>query len=475
MSSWKVCTVEELVKEGILEKPLDGNHGSIHPKSTDYTDDGIPFIMASDLVSGRVDLESCKFISKDMALSLRKGFAKEGDVLLSHKATIGRTALIQSNKFPFIVLTPQVTYYRVKNNKKLNNVYLKNYFDSYAFQSILNQWAGSGSTRAYIGITDQLKLPIVLPPYQEQEKIADILGSFDDKIQLNTQTNQTLEQIAQAIFKSWFVDFDPVKAKIDALANGGTHADAERAAMQIISGKTNAELSQMQQTNLEAYKTLEKTAALFPSEMVESELGEVPKGWGIGCIGDIATAKGGYAFKSSQFEQKGNPVIKIKNITSTGNIILEDCQCINDLVANVASKFKLSDGDFLMAMTGATVGKIGIYVSDGRCAFVNQRVAKFESKLFKNIPCWYTYNLIRRSDVSEKIIGSAQGSAQANISSSGIEQVAIMLPIRDLIYLYQSTVSHLYKKWIANHKELLKLKMTRDTLLPKLLSGELNS
>ncbi|SPY34255.1 restriction endonuclease subunit S [Pasteurella canis] len=287
MSSWKVCTVEELVKEGILEKPLDGNHGSIHPKSTDYTDDGIPFIMASDLVSGRVDLESCKFISKDMALSLRKGFAKEGDVLLSHKATIGRTALIQSNKFPSIVLTPQVTYYRVKNNKKLNNVYLKSYFDSYAFQSILNQWAGSGSTRAYIGITDQLKLPIVLPPYQEQEKIADILGSFDDKIQLNTQTNQTLEQIAQAIFKSWFVDFAPVKAKINALANGGTHADAERAAMQVISSKTDAELTQMQQTNPNAYKTLEKTAALFPSEMVESELGQVPKGWGYCKVGDV--------------------------------------------------------------------------------------------------------------------------------------------------------------------------------------------
>lgn len=128
---------------------------------------------------------------------------------------------------------------------------------------------------------------IDLPNIEIQKSIIDKIFLLNDKIQLNTQTNQTLEQIAQAIFKSWFVDFDPVKAKIDALANGGTHADAERAAMQVISGKTNAELTQMQQTNPDAYKTLEKTAALFPSEMVESELGDVPKGWGYCKVGDV--------------------------------------------------------------------------------------------------------------------------------------------------------------------------------------------
>ncbi|WP_424406930.1 restriction endonuclease subunit S [Pasteurella sp. PK-2025] len=145
----------------------------------------------------------------------------------------------------------------------------------------------TGSTVKHTSPSKILSFEFDKPTLEQQKKIAKYLLSFENKIQLNTQTNQTLEQIAQAIFKSWFVDFDPVKAKIDALANGGTHTDAERAAMQVISGKTNAELTQMQQTNPDAYKTLEKTAALFPSEMVESELGDVPKGWGYCKVGDV--------------------------------------------------------------------------------------------------------------------------------------------------------------------------------------------
>ncbi|MDP9500163.1 restriction endonuclease subunit S [Bisgaard Taxon 45] len=468
MSSWKKVKLKDICsKIGSGSTPRGGNNVYLHSGI-------ISLIRSQNIHNHGFIADGLVYIDQEKADKLKNVIVEENDVLINITGdSVARVALVDKMYLPARV-NQHVAILRAVP-EILDHRYLKYYLVNLPTQQHLLTLASSGATRNALTKSMLENLEILLPNINDQRRIADSLEILDNKIQLNTQTNQTLEQIAQAIFKSWFVDFDPVKAKIDAITNGGTHADAERAAMQVISGKTNAELTQMQQTNPDAYKTLEKTAALFPSEMVESELGDVPKGWGIGCIGDIATAKGGYAFKSSQFEQKGNPVIKIKNITSTGNIILEDCQCINDLVANVASKFKLSDGDFLMAMTGATVGKIGIYVSDGRCAFVNQRVAKFESKLFKNIPCWYTYNLIRRSDVSEKIIGSAQGSAQANISSSGIEQVAIMLPIRDLIYLYQSTVSHLYEKWIANHKELLKLKMTRDTLLPKLLSGELNN
>ena len=166
---WRVLTVEQLVNDGVLDKPLDGNHGGIHPKAADYVDNGVPFIMASDLEGGQINLSLCKFISEDQAKGLRKGFAKAGDVLLSHKATIGRTALVQESEFPFVVLTPQVTYYRVKNVARLDPVYLKTYFDSLTFQTILNQWAGAGSTRAYLGITGQLKLPIIIPPDRKSD------------------------------------------------------------------------------------------------------------------------------------------------------------------------------------------------------------------------------------------------------------------------------------------------------------------
>ena len=206
MNEWKEYTVQDLIDQGMLAEPMDGNHGSIHPKSSDYVSEGVPFIMANDLVNGVVDLINCSFISEKQAKMLKKGFAHPNDVLLTHKATIGRTAIVP-NKYETIILTPQVTYYRVL--KGIDNRYLKYYFDSDFFQNTLRNWAGSGSTRAYIGITAQRKLPIILPPLNVQTKIATVLSLLDEKISLNIAINENLEQQAQALFKAWFVDFEP--------------------------------------------------------------------------------------------------------------------------------------------------------------------------------------------------------------------------------------------------------------------------
>lgn len=205
-SEWKTYTVQELIDAGMLDEPLDGNHGSIHPKASDYVSAGVPFIMANDLVNGKVDYANCAYITEAQASTLRKGFAKPGDVLLTHKATIGRTAIV-SDEYDTIILTPQVTYYRVK--KDISNRYLKYYFDSSTFQQLFANWAGSGSTRAYLGITAQRKLPIVLPPYEVQLKIAKCCGVLDDKIYQNQRINDNLLEQMQALYKSWFVDYLP--------------------------------------------------------------------------------------------------------------------------------------------------------------------------------------------------------------------------------------------------------------------------
>lgn len=196
-SEWKTYTVQELIDAGMLDEPLDGNHGSIHPKASDYVSAGVPFIMANDLVNGKVDYANCAYITEAQASTLRKGFAKPGDVLLTHKATIGRTAIV-SDEYDIIILTPQVTYYRVK--KGISNRYLKYYFDSSTFQQLFANWAGSGSTRAYLGITAQRKLPIVLPPYEVQLKIAKCCGVLDDKIYQNQRINDNLQQQAFSVF-----------------------------------------------------------------------------------------------------------------------------------------------------------------------------------------------------------------------------------------------------------------------------------
>lgn len=193
---WTIKSIDELIEENIILEVMDGNHGAIHPKSSDYTKRGIPFIMANNFSKGRIDVKNCKYISRDLANTLRKGFAIEGDVLLTHKGTLGETAIVPSLENGFIVLTPQVTYYRVSKNNKLLNKYLKIYFDSKYFQDSLKS-LGSQSTRDYVGITEQKKMKIVLPQIKEQEKIAEILSVVDEQIE-NTerliQKNQKLKK-----------------------------------------------------------------------------------------------------------------------------------------------------------------------------------------------------------------------------------------------------------------------------------------
>jgi type I restriction enzyme S subunit len=208
-NGWKIKKVQELIDEEIISKPKDGNHGGSHPKSSDYVKKGIPFIMANDIINNTVDYNNCKYITKEQADNLRKGFATEGDVLITHKGTIGRTAILDKVKSEYVMLTPQVTYYRVKNKNRLNNVFLKYFFDYYQFQELLRNWSGSGSTRAYLGITAQRKLPVIIPTLEEQKRIANILYTLDKKIENNNKMNKTLEEMAQVIYKSWFVDFEP--------------------------------------------------------------------------------------------------------------------------------------------------------------------------------------------------------------------------------------------------------------------------
>lgn len=175
---WEIVSVRQLVEAAILEKPLDGNHGNIHPKSSDYVDYGIPFVMANNFVNGELDLNNCKFIKRERADKLQKGFAVTGDILLTHKGTVGSTAIVGELNTAYIMLTPQVTYYRVKDANQLDNRFLKHYFDNSRFQSLFESLAGGG-TRAYLGIVKQLELPIIKPSIDEQRAIAQALSNVD--------------------------------------------------------------------------------------------------------------------------------------------------------------------------------------------------------------------------------------------------------------------------------------------------------
>jgi type I restriction enzyme S subunit len=201
---WEPTTVGGLVETGYLFPPKDGNHGSIHPKSSDYVAKGIPFIMASDLNGGLIDIVGCHFISKEQADTLQKGFAKEGDVLLSHKGTVGEVAVVREISTPYLMLTPQVTYYRVKDSKKLSNEFLAQLFLADSFQSNLVEVSGGG-TRAYIGITEQAKLRLQLPKdVEEQERIASCLSSVDSLINAAARKLNSLKTHKKGLMRQLF-------------------------------------------------------------------------------------------------------------------------------------------------------------------------------------------------------------------------------------------------------------------------------
>lgn len=204
---WEEKTVERLIQEGLIFKPLDGNHGEIHPHSKDYVPSGIPFIMACDMKEGIIDEENCKFISERQAKSLRTGFALNGDVLLSHKGTIGRVAMLDTKK-SFVILTPQITFYRIKDKTRILNRFLYYYFLSPFFQKEFFDIAKGGSTRAYIGITRQLSLKIVIAPIKIQIGIVQKLDALSEEIKklqtIYQQKLNDLEELKRSILQKAF-------------------------------------------------------------------------------------------------------------------------------------------------------------------------------------------------------------------------------------------------------------------------------
>ena len=332
---------------------------------------------------------------------------------------------------------------------------------------IIEQGAGAAGIRG----SDLAKLEVPYIEYSKQKEIADSLYSFDQKIQLNTQINQTLEQIAQALFKSWFVDFDPVRAKVQALSDGLSLEQAELAAMQAISGKTPEELTALSQTQPDRYAELAETAKAFPCEMVEVDGVEVPKGWKQTTLSEICEMQNGYAFKSSDWMEQGIPVIKIGSVKSM-IVEVEGNGFVSEDYSKLKPDFLLTSGDILVGLTGY-VGEVG-RIPTGKIAMLNQRVAKFLPKEIDKNHCFYNYIycLARQSQFKEFAEINAKGSAQANISTKELLKFPIIKANDELHILFENKIKATLERILINSLNSENLAITRDLLLSKLLNGE---
>ena len=197
---WKYCKINDLIREKYITKVQDGNHGEIHPVSAEFVDDGISFVMASDISKGFINHKKCKKITFERAEKLRIGFAKKGDVLISHKASIGYTCIVDDVE-PYVMLTPQVTYYRTDQSKLLPE-YLLYFFQQYSFQNLMEGYAKQ-STRNYIGITNQKKMWIYLPDsIEEQEEMIIPIRKIDLRIIKQEEKIENLERLKTSLMQN---------------------------------------------------------------------------------------------------------------------------------------------------------------------------------------------------------------------------------------------------------------------------------
>ena len=292
------------------------------------------------------------------------------------------------------------------------------------------------NTSAYPSIrpSDIERLELKLPPLPEQRAIAHILGTLDDKIELNRRMNETLEEMARAIFKSWFVDFDPVRAKMDGSWRRGESLPGMPAEMY----------------------------DLFPERLVDSELGEIPEGWGMGCLADIA-----------DFPRRGvSPSALPEDTLYIGlehmprhSIALTQWENARKITSN---KSMFNKGELLFGKLRPYFHKVGIAPIDGICS---TDIVVLAPKLNS----WSVFTLLSIS--TDEFVGytdrTSTGTRMPRTSWKTMSNYKICLPPNKVIKIFQNITQTMIDRIVANIHESRTLSGLRDTLLPKLISGEL--
>jgi type I restriction enzyme S subunit len=413
---WRTATVADLQRDGILLVE-DGNHGEYRPRSEEFVESGVAFIRAADMEGGRVLFQSAAKINESARQRITKGIGAPGDVLLSHKGTVGKVALAPADA-PEFVCSPQTTFWRTRDEQLLDRRYLYALLRSPAFQAQLASRAGETDMAPYVSLTSQRGLLVTLPPISEQRAIGHILGKLDDKIELNRRMNETLEAIARAIFKSWFVNFDPVRAKMDGRWRRGESLPGLPAHLY----------------------------DLFPGKLVDSELGEIPNGWEVATLGDIVELAYGKALKEASRKHGNIPVFG-----SNGQVGWHDEKLVDG--PGIVVGRKGNPGFVTWAPSDFFVIDTAFYIARKGCC----------SSLY------FIYYALRQLDLASLGADSAVPGLNRNIAYMSAQ----LIPPQAILDAFDGIMHALFKQRFENDNQTRTLGALRDTILPKLISGEL--
>ena len=416
---------------GNCVKPNSITYGVVQPGAP--VEDGVPMIRVNNFRDSYIDTADIIKIKPEIESKYNRTRLAGGEVLLTLVGSVGQVAVV-SNQFAGFNVARAIGV--IHPLPEISSSWIAICLRSPLSQHMLTSRANT-TVQTTINLKDVRALRIPIPPENERNQISNFLLALNDRITLLRETNATLEAIAQAIFKSWFVDFDPVRAKMEGRAPEGMD---------------------------------EATAALFPDSFEESELGLVPRGWQVGTLSDLATYMNGYAFKTKDWQETGHPVVKIGNV-KPGMINISGASFVSASTVAVLERFQLKRGDLLVGMTGY-VGETGLVPQIDPPAYLNQRVGRISTK--RGIAdLGFVYCLVRNPAYKGYAESKSHGSAQANVSGVDLMAYACIIPRQELLSTFSAVLCPIIERIILQYDKAQTLANLRDTLLPRLISGKL--
>ncbi len=396
----------------------DGLHGT-----PEYDPNGDHFfINGNNLSSGKIVFtDATKRVSATEAAKYKKNLT-DRTILVSINGTLGNVAFYAGEK---VILGKSACYFNVIEG--VDKHFVRYVLDNEVFQGYIHNLA-AGSTIKNVSLKLMRDFQFSLPPISLQHRISGILAALDDRITLLRETNATLEAIAQALFKSWFVDFDPVRAKIEGRISEGMD---------------------------------EATAALFPDGFEESELGLVPKGWRVQSLDTIATFLNGLALqKFPPTGQRDLPVIKIAQLRKGDSVGADQAS------RNIKPDYIVKNGDVLFSWSGS----LEVEIWCGGEGALNQHLFKVTSDVF---PKWFYFFWTRHHLADFRQTAASKATTMGHIQRGHLTAAKVSIPSASVLDATNSVLGPIVEMVIKNSLQAQTLATLRDTLLPRLISGQL--
>ena len=423
-SRWRRCRIDD-----IAEKVAMGPFGSSIKVET-FTPSGVPIISGQHLHGSRVDDKpGFNFISEAHAERLRGANVRKGDIIFTHAGNIGQVVCIPENsKYDRYVVSQRQFYMRPKPSEAIPEFVVAYFKAPEGQHELLANASQVGVPSIARPVTYLRSIEIPIPPIQEQRDIAHILGTLDDKIELNRRMNETLEAMVQSLFKSWFVDFDPVRAKMEGRDTG-----------------------------------LPKPLAdLFPDRLMDFECGEIPEGWKAGRLADIAIAPRRNVDPATLDDE--TPYIGLEHMPRR-SIALTAWERVGKVTSN-KSIFK--KGEVLFGKLRPYFHKVGVAPINGACSTDIVVIASKSA-------VWSAFVLacVSSTEFVSYTNQSSTGTKMPRTNWTTMEDYRICLPAAPVAGVFQNVVQPVLGRISANVHESRVLAALRDTQLPKLISGEI--